>query len=77
MNHQQTVNARESGPTPIVTSERIRVGRDTVRIGAPLESHRETHGEPRVVLVREEGVIRAIDVICGCGERIRVRCDYA
>jgi hypothetical protein len=31
---------------------------------------------PSCELVREDGVIRAIDVTCACGERIRIRCVY-
>jgi hypothetical protein len=29
---------------------------------------------PRIELVRENGVIRAIDITCGCGQRVRVLC---
>lgn len=31
---------------------------------------------PSCELVREDGVIAAIDVTCVCGERIRIRCVY-
>jgi len=31
---------------------------------------------PRVELVREGGVVRAIDVTCSCGERLRIVCEY-
>ena len=31
---------------------------------------------PSLEVVREDGVVRAIDVTCGCGERIRIRCVY-
>lgn len=31
---------------------------------------------PRVEVVREGGVVRAIDVTCACGERVRIVCDY-
>jgi hypothetical protein len=58
----------------VVTAERVRVAGEAVRIGAPA---RDRGGEPAVHLVREDGVIRAIDVTCRCGERIRIRCDYA
>ncbi len=33
-------------------------------------------GEPRVEVVREGGVVRAIDVTCPCGERLRIVCEY-
>jgi hypothetical protein len=32
--------------------------------------------KPRVELVREGGVVRAIDVTCACGERVRIVCEY-
>jgi hypothetical protein len=37
---------------------------------------REEATGPRVELVRENGVVRAIDVTCGCGERFRIVCEY-
>jgi hypothetical protein len=45
--------------------------------GTPSDDHREpaTSG-PRVELIREGGVVRAIDVTCGCGERLRIVCEY-
>jgi hypothetical protein len=39
----------------------------------PGEGH---SGEPRIELVREGEVIQAIEVICTCGQRIRLRCSY-
>ena len=62
-------------PTVVVAADRVTVSDAAVRIGAPRPG--EEHGEPKVQLVREDGVIRAIDVVCRCGERIRIRCDYA
>jgi len=32
--------------------------------------------EPQVELVREGGVVRAVDFTCGCGQRHRLRCVY-
>jgi hypothetical protein len=64
----------ENESAPVVTSARIRVADTHVRVGAPI-AH-QPHGEPKIQLIREDGIVRAIDVICGCGERIRVRCDY-
>ncbi|QEL13315.1 hypothetical protein [Limnoglobus roseus] len=62
--------------TPAVLGgQQVKVSSDTVRIGAPVAHVK--HGEPTIQLVREDGVIRAIDITCGCGERIRIQCDYA
>jgi hypothetical protein len=65
----------ESGTTSVVTASRVRVMEDPVRVGAP--SVTLAHGEPKIQLIREDGVVRAIDITCGCGEKIRVRCDYS
>lgn len=62
--------------TPAVLSgQQVKVSNDTVRIGAPVAHVK--HGEPTVQLVREDGVIRAIDITCGCGAKTRILCDYA
>lgn len=58
----------------ILSSDEVRVGTESVRVGAPRPGG--VRNEPTIQLVREDGVIRAIDVVCSCGERIRVRCDY-
>lgn len=60
-------------PGAVVAASRVVLADEPVRIGGPAGGP----GEPRVHLVREDGVIRAIDVVCACGERIRVRCEYA
>lgn len=61
-------------PTTVVTAARIRVSDDSIRVGAP--SVVLAHGEPKIQLIREDGTVRAIDITCGCGEKIRIRCDY-
>ena len=61
-------------PTAVVTAARIRVSDDPIRVGAP--SVVLAHGEPKIQLIREDGTVRAIDITCGCGEKIRIRCDY-
>jgi hypothetical protein len=61
---------------PVVTADRVTVSAEVVRIGAPRAAD-DAPGEPKVQLVREDGVIRAIDVTCTCGERVRIRCDYS
>jgi hypothetical protein len=42
----------------------------------PADRSEPVAGGPRVELVREGGVVRAIDVVCACGERLRVVCEY-
>lgn len=58
----------------VVPAGRVKVTADAVPIGAPRMG--ETRGEPKVQLIREDGVIRAIDVLCSCGQCIRIRCEY-
>jgi hypothetical protein len=58
----------------VVTAARIRVSDEPIRVGAP--SVVLAHGEPKIQLIREDGTVRAIDITCGCGEKIRIRCDY-
>jgi hypothetical protein len=59
----------------IVPADRVRVSTEAVPIGVPRRG--ESKGEPKIQLVRDGGVIRAIEVICSCGELIRIRCDYS
>lgn len=67
---------RSAEGSPLVPADRVRVAPDPVRVGAAAHPP-EHHGAPKVTLVREDGVVRAIDVVCGCGERIRILCEYA
>ncbi len=57
----------------VVAGARVRVTGAAVRVGPvrPPDAH-----EPQVQVVREGDVIRAIQVVCTCGERIHIRCDY-
>jgi hypothetical protein len=69
-----STSAGESGVASVVTAARVRVSDGPVRVGAPVVQL--AHGEPKVQLIREDGAVRAIEVTCGCGEKIRIRCDY-
>lgn len=59
----------------IVASNRVRVAADAVRVGPnrPVGDR----AEAKINLVREDGVIRTIEITCTCGEKHRIRCDYA
>jgi hypothetical protein len=69
------MDADRPGGGPIVAGDRVVVSAEAVRVG-PASAPAPRPGEPAVQLVREDGVIRAIDVTCACGERIRIRCEY-
>lgn len=72
------MDAGRSGEgSSLVPADRVRVAAEPVRVGPAVAGHAEAHGPPKITLVREDGVVRAIDVVCSCGERIRILCDYA
>ena len=65
---------RSAEGSALVPAARVRVAAEPVRVGTP---HGTDHpGPPKIHLVREDGVVKAIDVICSCGERIRIACEY-
>lgn len=41
--------------------------------GAPL---RKPTGQPTVQLIRDGDVVRAVEIVCGCGQKIRLKCVY-
>jgi chromosome condensin MukBEF MukE localization factor len=59
----------------IVDRGQVKVARESVRIGQALHSG-TGHGEPKIDLIRDGETIRAIEITCRCGERIRLLCDY-
>lgn len=59
----------------VITANRIRIVDDSVIVGSPRLAF--ARHEPNVNLIREDGVIRAFEVVCGCGEKVRVKCDYS
>jgi len=59
--------------TAVVHADFVKVSGEAVRVGAPVAPPKP---QPTLELVREDGVVRAIDITCGCGEKIRVVCEY-
>lgn len=57
----------------IIPEQRVVFSRERVPVPIPAETRSR---EPKIELVRENDVIRAIDVTCACGQRIRLVCDY-
>ena len=57
----------------VVPAKRVQVVRDLARIGT---SHDAGHGEPTIELFKEGDAIQAIEIVCSCGKRIRLRCVY-
>lgn len=59
--------------TAIIPGRRVVFSGESARIPIPAEA---TSKEPHIELVRENDMIRAVDVTCSCGQRIRLVCDY-
>jgi hypothetical protein len=53
--------------------------RQVIRVGMPAAAGFVPQGgaAPEVECVREQGVIRRINVRCGCGQLLTLICDYA
>jgi hypothetical protein len=70
---EQRENAGSRGPhRSVISAGRVTLGGRPFCVGAA-----ETAKEgPLVELVREDGVIRAIDITCACGQRVRLLCTY-
>lgn len=60
-------------PRGIIPGKLVRVTGESVRVDVP---HQDGAHEPRIDLVRDGDVIQAIDVTCGCGRKIRLKCLY-
>ncbi|VTT97908.1 unnamed protein product [Gemmataceae bacterium] len=65
---------RLDGGRSVVPACRVLSGEHAVRIGEPEPA--SAGPGPKVELVREGGVVRAIEVVCSCGERITIQCEY-
>ena len=57
----------------VIPASHVSFGDRPVCVGAAADTPKTP---PRIELVREDGVIRAIDITCVCGERVRVLCSY-
>ena len=57
----------------VVSGARVRLSGEAVRIGParPADAN-----EPQIQVVREGDAIQTIQVVCTCGERICIRCEY-
>ncbi|HZT79873.1 MAG TPA: hypothetical protein VFA26_06615 [Gemmataceae bacterium] len=58
----------------VVPGRCVRLSGEAARVLVP--GGHAACAEPRVEVLREGDVIRAIDVTCPCGQRIRLRCEY-
>ena len=58
----------------IVPGHRVGQTAEVARVGGP---HVHPGASPSVELIRDGDVIKAIDVTCSCGEKMRIWCSYA
>lgn len=65
---------RPASGSLVVSGARVRVSAEAVRVGPPRPV--DTGPEPKVQVIHEGDVIREIRVVCTCGERICIRCEY-
>ena len=59
----------------VIPGRLVRVSGEPARVGAPTAG--ALAGQPQIEMIKDGDVLRAIDVICTCGKRIRLRCVYA
>ncbi|MGH7169586.1 MAG: hypothetical protein ACRELG_04825 [Gemmataceae bacterium] len=57
----------------VVRGTCVHVSGDPARVGIPGQ---EPATEPRIEIIRSGDVIQAIDILCGCGQHIRLHCHY-
>lgn len=65
--------SRDLSPV-VVPGHRVVQTTEVARVGS---SHAHGSGQPTVELVRDGDVVKAIDVTCSCGEKMRIWCSYA
>lgn len=68
----ESTDAREHPGRGVVPGTCVRVSAVPARVGAPPA----VPAEPTIELIRSGEVVRAIDIVCGCGQHIRLHCLY-
>jgi len=58
----------------VVPGHRVHLTGEMARVGPP--PSQLPGSEPRVEVIREGDEVRAIDVTCPCGQRVRLQCVY-
>jgi hypothetical protein len=59
----------------VIPGRLVRVSGEPARVGAPTAG--PPAGQPQIEMIKDGDILRAIDVVCACGKRIRLRCVYA
>ena len=69
MDEVRTAPASGAG---VVSASRVHSANEAIRIGPARASAKS----PRIELIRDGDIVRALEITCSCGEKIVVRCDY-
>lgn len=70
---EQATFERDASGRAVIPGTQVRVTGESARV----VPHRQPDEcEPRIELIRDGSVIRAIDIRCGCGKRIYLECEY-
>jgi hypothetical protein len=64
---------RDIAHSAIVPGDRVIRSAEVARVGGRPTSH---DGEPMIELITEANIVRAIDVTCACGHKMRLWCSY-
>lgn len=67
-------HSSEIGHSVVIPGDRVVRSQDVVQIGA--RSMAKHDGPASVELISEGDVVKAIDVTCSCGQKIRLWCSY-
>jgi hypothetical protein len=62
--------ADEPAGLGLVSGRHVRLSGESARVGAPCAAD----GKPHVQVIRDGNLVKAIEVTCGCGQRIYLRC---
>jgi hypothetical protein len=60
-------------PQAVLPGYRVIQTTEVARVGG---AHTHPTGQHSVELVREGDVVKAIDITCSCGEKMRIWCSY-
>lgn len=64
---------RDIVQSAVVPGNRVVRSTELAHVGGRHASHNETAS---IELVKEDGIVRAFDVTCSCGQKMRIWCSY-
>ena len=66
------VRTTDSSSRGVIAASSVRVSDVPARVGPP----EQVPAQPTISLVRNGGVVQAIDIVCPCGQHMRLHCLY-